>query len=844
MDDITKKLRTIINADPDIMVLKDAKGHWIEANMRALKIFGINNTDYKGKTDSELGNIYPIISKYVSQFVESDRMAWSTGKQTINDEVVVIDNQERYYEVVKTPIYNSNGVPECLVVIGRDISERIRNERRYKSIFVKHPEAMYVLDIQGDFIDVNKKAEVISGYTRVELLKMNFISLFLEQDHPEILKAFIEVKKGNTISMETKIRIKNGDIRYIHITTIPAILDGKIIGIQGIAQDITEKRREKVIKEAQSRLLELVAVGESLPRIYKKLVDLFEANSNGGKCSILFYDKGNNCLNVKYAPSLNKSFLSKVDNFPVGEKNASCGQAAYKKKLIIVSDIENDSSWENWKEYALDHDIRACWSIPILSTKGKLLGTFAVYYNRIQEPVEYEIEMVEVFSYILGLAIEKNTNMQAIKHMAFHDALTGLPNVRNLKHLFENIVEEQHIKNCNLAVLFLDLDKFKSINDTFGHSVGDMLLIKVAKRIQNIVGNSIVARMGGDEFIFIIQNVANESSAKDMVEIILKSIREPILINESIFHITGSIGISMYPDHGISFDILMKKADVAMYTVKSQGGNSKRLYDKSMDEMALEKFIMQSELHSALKENHFVLEYQPKISLKNRKMTGVEALIRWKHPEKGWISPGEFIPLAEESGLILEIGNWVLQEACRQIKKWNKEGLVDISVAVNISIIQFIQQDIPSLISHFIKEIDINPRYLEIEITESMLMKNEKILIDSVFRLKKIGVKVSIDDFGTGYASMTYLKQFRGDTIKIDRSFINSLPDNQEDSAIVTAIIKMANALKMSVIAEGVETKEQADFLSEIGCDEVQGFYFSRPLSAEMVHEYQQDSDS
>jgi len=825
--------QTILNASPDIIVLKDTQGRWVETNKRTLEIFQIDEEVYRGKTESELGEIYPHFKRYVPYFLESDRRAWETGDQIEAEENIIIDGEEHIYNVVKVPIYGSSGEPDALVVIGRDITEIRKSEQIYKSIFSDHPEGVYSLDKEGNFLDINKEAQRISGYSREELLKTNFRKLIAPDKLPTVLERFEQVLKGQRRGQVTQLIRKDGQVRDIQLTTIPAILNGKVIGIHGVAQDVTETKRLEELREKETFILAKIASGDALKEIINHIIEIVEQLSQG-ICSIMFYEREHHWLRFGYGCGLNPEFVEKIDRFPVGQNLASCGHAAYVKDLTIVSDIETNPAWAEWREEALRHGLRSCWSLPILSANGSLLGTFAVYYKESREPDDFEINMLRVFAYVTGLAMDRTLHEQEIQYLANHDALTNLPNLRYLKEIYEHWVKETN----ELAVMFLDLDHFKTLNDTFGHDFGDMLIQEIAGRIQNAIGDTnVVARMGGDEFVLLVRNVTDQLMAREVAEQILMVIEKPIFMMDRDIHVTASIGISMYGEHGNTIEVLMKNADVAMYSVKDLGGNASKIYDAAMNEKAYESYMMQGEFRKALEQEQFQLYYQPKYDIRSGAITGLEALVRWIHPEKGVISPAVFIPLAEESGFIIELGAWVLRRACQQLKEWKDDLEIDLRVAVNVSVKQFIKQDIGAYVKATLNELELDPGCLEVEITESVLSRHEFLIQETVGELQRIGVKVSIDDFGTGYASLTYLKQFRANAIKIDRSFIQLLPQNEEDSAIVTAIITLANQLNMSVIAEGVETKEQLEFLRSKGCNEVQGYYFNPPLPSENMYQ-------
>lgn len=812
-----------INASPDIIIIKDKEGRWMEANRKTLKLFNIE--EYRGKTNEELGELYPHFAEYVPTIVKSDLQAWKTGKQIEVKESIFFYNRERIYEVIKVPIFDSAGNRQNLIVFGRDITKLEKSEQTYKSLFLHDPDGVYTLDKKGNFLDVNKVAVEISGYTKEELTRLNFRDLIVPEQLPKVLLRFDKVCCGTTQGIESQIIRKDGEIRDIKLTTIPLKLNDQVIGMHGIAQDITEKKSIEELQKKQKAILSRIAVGEPLEKIIEYITESVEELLKG-ICSIMYYEEEHNWLGFGYGPKLDSTFIEKIDKFPVGENFASCGHSAYMKELKITADIETDPSWSNWREIALANGLRSCWSLPIISSKDSILGTFAIYYKEPVEPKDSDIEMLKDFSHLTGIALERHFHEEKIKYLANYDSLTNLPNLRYLKEIFSQRLQETN----HLAVMFLDLDNLKPHNDTFGHSSGDRLIQEVGKRIQDTIGeNNVVARMGGDEFVILISKYTSKSSLCALAAEILQAIEEPIIINGQEFSTYGSIGISLSGEHGQTFEELMKNADIAMYSMKKVGGNAFNLYEPKMNENAVSAFQLKSNLKKALKENEFVLYYQPKVNIETGNFIGVEALIRWISPEKGVISPAAFISLAEESDFILLLGEWILNKACAQIKEWEKLN-IKIPIAINVSIKQLLKQDFAALVSKKLREYKISSEYLEIEITESVLSNHESLVRDTVSTLRSMSIKVSIDDFGTGYASFMYLKQFQADTIKIDKSFISHLPASQEDAAIVSAIIILASELGMNVIAEGVETQEQSDFLKSKGCTNLQGYLYSKPL--------------
>jgi len=433
----------------------------------------------------------------------------------------------------------------------------------------------------------------------------------------------------------------------------------------------------------------------------------------------------------------------------------------------------------------------------------------------------------------MQLSEERRRANAKINHLAFHDALTNLPNRMlfqdRVKACFEEAVQHQR----KPAILFFDLDRFKVINDTLGHHVGDSMLQLLAKRLQSITRpEDTLARFSGDEFIWLIPHVNDRSEAADYAREVAKVVSKPYDHEGQELFVTASIGVSFYPEDGMDPDTLIKHADTAMYRAKEKGGDSFEFYHPDMNFRSLERLHLETHLRKALSRDQIRVFYQPLVNLEDGNIFGMEALVRWEHPELGLVSPGEFIPLAEETGVIVPIGNWVLRTACMQNKRWYDMGH-RLCVSVNISMQQFQHPDFVATIQETLAETGLEPAWLALEITESVAMKNVNFVMETIEELKRIGVHISIDDFGTGYSSLSYLKRFRVHTLKIDRSFIRDVTTDEDNAAIVTALIAMSQQMKMRSLAEGVETVEQLNFLRERGCNEVQGYIFSKPLPAE-----------
>lgn len=422
---------------------------------------------------------------------------------------------------------------------------------------------------------------------------------------------------------------------------------------------------------------------------------------------------------------------------------------------------------------------------------------------------------------------------EKITYLAYHDTLTGLPN----RYLFTEKLKQFVEAHRQIAVLFIDVDQFKKINDTRGHTIGDQLLQQVAKRLIHCLRKEdIVARLGGDEFTVILQAKSKTEVAQVAEEIVTK-IRNPFVIGDSEFYLRTSIGISLYPADGDNIETLIKNSDIAMYRIKELGGNNYGFFTRSMNCSLEEKVNLERLLHTALANDEFVLYYQPQIDLRTGNIFGAEALIRWVHPQRGLIPPDQFIPIAEETGLIVPIGDWALRTACLQARKWNREHHHPVHLAVNLSVKQFIACDIVASVDRVLGETGLNPNLLELELTESIFLQNTDSVLATMHRLKKLGVRISIDDFGTGYSSLAYLKDFPIDSLKIDRSFIQNLSKKKKNTAIISAVITLARNLSLTSVAEGIETPEQLHFCEMEGFDLAQGYFFSRPLPEVRMNE-------
>ena len=438
---------------------------------------------------------------------------------------------------------------------------------------------------------------------------------------------------------------------------------------------------------------------------------------------------------------------------------------------------------------------------------------------------------------ITGIAediTERKHAEEQLMKLAHYDVLTSLPNRVLFYDRLKQAIAHAKRNHWVVGVMFIDVDRFKNVNDTMGHAVGDRLLQQVSERLKGTVrSGDTVGRLGGDEFAVVLSNLGSAQDANLVAQKMMACFAEPFRLEGTDVYVTASIGITLYPDDSTEQDILIRNADAAMYKAKEIGRDSYQFYTPEMNTRALESLGMESSLRRALDRGEYLLHYQPKVGIVNGEITGLEALIRWRHPDRGLVSPGEFMPVLEETGLIVQVGQWVLNAVCRQIKEWESTGVQPVPVAVNLSARQFTSKDLGNTIKRILEEHQLDPALIELEITESSLMVNTEEAVRTLEYLSSLGVSISIDDFGTGYSSLSYLKRFPLDSLKIDRSFIRDVTTDGDDATITRAVISMAHSLGLKVIAEGVETERQLAFLTEYGCDQIQGYFFSRPLPAD-----------
>jgi len=665
----------------------------------------------------------------------------------------------------------------------------------YRSLFEHNPDMIFFLDTHGVIARANELFCESLGYTQEEIALSPLERFFSSNEIPAYRELFKKALIGKTQQAHTTLLHKNGKAIYIRLTIIPAIVEEKVMGVFGIAKDITD--------------------------IKKSALDLAE-------------------FELKFGSIVEEAIIGV---YIVQED----GKVSYgNKKFYEILGIEDNRRKVNFQDYIHPEDLSDLISL------GKRLVNGETGMTHTYRIIKKDGTVLDIESHSKKIYLQNKPHMVASlqditerkkaaelnEYLAYHDFLTGLPNKRLF---YEKLKQELVISKTSqqkLAVMVLDLDRFKYVNDTLGHFIGDKLLQKVSKRLKACLGkDDILVRFGGDEFGVILPNGGYTNQVIEYAETMIASLEQPFHIEKYELFITASIGISIFPNDGEDAETLTKHADSALYKAKDKGRNTYQIFTSSMDTEAYKLFTLESDLRKALELNQLELYYQPQICAITNQIIGAEALIRWNHPEWGMVSPNEFIPIAEETGMIIEIGKWIKETACSQNKAWQDAGLPSIPLSINLSAHRFLEKDLLVNIRNILEKTKLDPKYLQIEIVETSLLENEKVVFSILGELKKIGIKIFMDDFGTGYSSLSYLKRFKGmiDTLKIDRSFINDLSgtDVEGSNFITKTIIELAQHLEMNVVAEGVETVEQLEILKEYNCNNIQGYLFSKPVPAD-----------
>jgi diguanylate cyclase (GGDEF)-like protein len=599
-----------------------------------------------------------------------------------------------------------------------------------------------------------------------------------------------------------------------------------------LQDEITQRKQAEDLRSGQYSILEMIAAHAPLEQILRQLAYWVEAQGYVGLASILLLDDAGEAIEQYFAPSLPDDYSSALIGVNIGPKAGSCGTAMYLNQSIEVTDIDTDPLWAEYRELASGFGLKACWSTPVTTQSNQVLGSFAIYYREQQGPSDKQKALVATAVHLAGIAMDRARAETRIQHMAHHDVLTGLPNRALLQDRIASAIESARRRQSRMAVLMIDLDRFKHVNDSLGHQIGDMLLVEVAERLKRCVrASDTIARLGGDEFVITLPDVGFDMTASTVAVKVMHELETPFFVRNQSLELGASIGISLYPEDGNSAQDLLRTADTAMYSAKKSGRGQYCYFTHELNQAAHEYIVLLSQLQQAIRNDEFELFYQPLYRLSDNRLIGAEALLRWNHPQRGILSPGQFMYLLEEHGLMVVVGDWVLQTACDQAAIWCQQGL-PCRISVNLAADQFYRGNLLHSVKTALESSGLLPKYLLLEFTETVLLSHSDSIIAIMHQLKRLGIQLSLDDFGTGYSSLSYLHRFPVDQLKIDQSFINDIQQHSSALNIVTSIIQLASNLGIQSVAEGLETREQQITVTHLNCDFGQGFFLGRPMPA------------
>jgi diguanylate cyclase (GGDEF)-like protein/PAS domain S-box-containing protein len=820
------RFQLLFEHNPSIVLAVNTEQHLIEINPAGLRISGYRLEEIRGRSVSEF--VPPSQRDRVRQF-----LAQAIKGETVSFPVDAysVDGRVMQYEATALPIIQQQRIVGAYALM-ENVTDRMRAERTvaaqreeildlehdFQSLFSHNPDGVCLLSLDGGILDINQAVAAMSSRTREQIVGQNFQVFLAGHDLERGWSFFRRAVEGESLHFEITSTRGDGSPLYVEATLFPKYAQGLVVGVYAVFQDITDRKvvHRKLELQAQ-RMRDLYLLATTPEYTDAQVMSTLQTG-----CRLLGLESGAivDCteglqLEMRYDSlevfagedsrviELARTVLARRE--PVAAHVGEPGQGAY-----------------------------GTWIGSRLVVGGNAHGVL-LFFSRTQREQPFEeidLDTIALMAALVASALERRRSRSHLRTLAYYDSLTGLPNRLFFQERLRDSLVDTEGRARPVAVLYFDLDRFKDINDTLGHAMGDRFLQMVAHRLVRLVGdNGTVARMGGDEFIVLLRDIDGRQDVQRVAESLLLTIEEPFRIDGYEQFMTTSIGMAMAPEDGRDDQSLIKHADIAMYRVKDQGGNGFLFYDQAFEAPLRTRRTQEKHLRRAIELQQFVLHYQPIIDVAANRIVAVEALVRWNHPQRGLVLPDEFIPVAEASGLITQLGDWVMSNAAAQLRRWQEHA--PLSLAVNISARQFHDRNLCERLLELIREAGLDPKRVEIEITESMALADVAQSIETVHKLKSTGVAIAVDDFGTGHSSLSYLRRFEVDYLKIDRSFVAGIGNGSSDETIVKAIIAMGHSLGLTVVAEGVEKTEQLDFLRAHQCDRAQGYLFSRPVDAQ-----------
>ena len=835
-------IRSLVALVSDFYWEQDAAGRFVQVSGSAVDAGTIAADSWLGSTAIELG------------LGAIDERGWPRPDDAdlapIRERVVSWlqrDGNVRHLRISAQPMFDDHGHAAGWRGLARDVTaerSRFSELRQLRAAIDASHIMIFVIDRQTmHFVFVNQRACELVGCDRDTLLATPpHTLLMLDRDLLEREYDQVIAQGGQT--KENRSRRSDGRLSVVEEHRRALFVDGRWLIVSAV-NDISQRKQAELARDRMSRMYaSLSATNEAILRastpqdLYQQVCDTAVTGVDIVIVSILLASTDGEALDVTASAGATADQIRGAQiSLAAGAQPRGLADRCFHAVMPQVSDdYFEDRRTQAWREIAADAGIRSAAAVPILRG-NKPIGVIFLA-SRLRRAFDADgVRLLERMAQNLVFALEnfeheaqREAGEKHIEFLATHDALTSLPNRTLFNQSLAMAIESARRHRRAFALLFIDLDRFKTINDSLGHEAGDQLLITIGERLSlSVRASDVVARIGGDEFLILVNDIKHGEDAAKLARTILAKILEPVELQGQEYRVTTSIGIALYPNDALDASSLMKHADMAMYRAKEEGKNTYEFYSSQLKRRSLKRIKLENHLRQALERGEFELAYQAKISLADERIIGVEALLRWHNDELGEVTPTQFLPLAEEVGLIIPIGRWVLETACEQNMAWQRQGMPALRMAVNLSPAQFSDHQLVDHLQAVLERTGMPANLLELEITETAVMHDIRRALALLAQIKRLGVFISIDDFGTGYSSLTQLRQLPVDSLKIDRSFIRELSSNTTDQSIARAIITMGKNLSLNVIAEGVETAEQQDFLRAQDCDDMQGYYFSRP---------------
>jgi diguanylate cyclase (GGDEF)-like protein/PAS domain S-box-containing protein len=821
-----ERFRSLFEHNPDAILIFAADGTVVDVNPAVLRFGPARREELVGRHFGIFlaPRDVPRHEMYLKRALAGETLYYRAQVRTLRGEPIDAS-------ITTVPVYRDGKISGAFSIV-RDETEqeesrrRIRqqerqladSEARLRSLFEHNPDGVLSIVPDGTITEVNDAALRLGGFPREAVLGERFQRFLPAHEIDRVNAAFERALLGEPISLTFESFTIDGAPLELDATIVPQYASGAIVGVYSVLQDVTEQRElERRAERAAERIRNLYFIATSVDYTDVRMRASLEMG-----CQVFGFPAG-----AVVAIGGDGAFMEAVYREPGGENVPDEAIEAMARAVAAMPGPPVPTPFENGVALRLD-------------VGGDPYGAlvFAARLDEGREMPASDADLLGLISTLIAGTIDRSRQRARLRAMAYYDVLTGLPNRIFLSEKLRDAIEVAQSRLGRVALIFLDLDRFKDVNDTLGHARGDRLLQMVARRLVKELGErATIARMGGDEFVVLLTDCRDSDQVRDAAEQILTALGEPFALDEYEQFVSASIGISIYPEDGRDDQTLIKNADIAMYRAKDRGRNGYYFYNPALEAPIHMRLSQEKLLRRALEQNEFVVYYQPQLDLRTNEIVSLEALVRWNHPKSGLIEPAHFIPSAEMSGLIVPLGDWVLATSARQLHAWQKT-LPPMRLAVNLSGRQFHQRDLRRRVLQAIENASLAPSLLEVEITESVAMSDAAQTVGIVRDLKAAGIRTAVDDFGTGYSSLAYLRRFSLDALKIDGSFMLGVGHEAFDETIVRTIIAMAHSLGLEVVAEGVETAAQLEFLRDNGCDLVQGYVIAPPLSAPELEDF------